>query len=98
MKTSNKVTLAVGILGAIATISAGAIGSKTASNRILTEMQNSIGQISGNNNTVNMNSVDGLVKNFEQLKTSNDRYARQLEEANEELKELKGQIGDIPIL
>lgn len=98
MNTSNKVTIVVGILGAIATVSSAYLSSNYAEQKIMKNLQNSIGEVSGSNNTITLNDVNDFIKDYEKIKVSNDRYATQLEDANKELKELKEQIGDTPII
>ncbi|MCX4375054.1 MAG: hypothetical protein OSJ61_02680 [Lachnospiraceae bacterium] len=97
MSTSNKVTFIVGIIGAIATVSAAFISSNYAEQKIMKNLQNSIGEVSGSNNTITLNDVNDFVKDYEQVKISNERYAEQLNETSNELKELKNQMGDTPV-
>lgn len=98
MKGKNKVTLIASIIGAVATISVGFIGgSSYGQQKLQKNFQNSFEKITGDNNTVNINNVDGFIKDYQNLMTSNDRYAKQLEDATKELEELKAQMGETPI-
>lgn len=97
MSNTNKTTIIVGIIGAFATILAAFIASNYSEQKIMKNLQNSIGEVSGNNNHIALNDVNDFVKDYEKIKVSNDRYANQLEDANKEIEGLKNQIGDTPI-
>ena len=91
-------TLVAAIIGAAATLSASFIGgSSYGRQKIQRNFQNSVEKITGNNNTVNINNIDGFLQEYQNLQVSNDRYAKQLKDTVKELDELKEQMVDTPV-
>lgn len=97
MNKTNRITLIAAALGAAATVSAAFVGSSYGQQKFQKNLQNSIEEITGDNNTVNINNMDGFIKEYQNLMVSNDRYAKQLKDTVKELDELKEQMGDTPI-
>lgn len=98
MNSKNKGTIIAATIGAIATILAAIISSNYQQKKMQTILQNSIEKVTGDNNTININSVDDFIKDYQKVLTSNDRYAQQLEDTSKELEETKKQIVDTPLL
>lgn len=98
MRNENKGTIIAAVIGAIATILAAFIASGYEQQKIQKSLQNSIGKVTGDNNTITINNIDDFIKDYQNKLTSNDRYAKQLEETTKELEEAKKQIVSNPIL
>lgn len=107
MKENNKTAIVVAIIGAVGMIISGIGGSLVGKNSAQEEQekyfQSQIVQIEGNNNSVEINNVDDLVKEYNNLlsenktlKEKNTSYFNDLTETKDKLKSLEAQLGDIP--
>lgn len=90
-------TVITGIFSIVSAVIAAYAGEQIGEQKVYKDLRNSVGEISGDNATVTINDVNGFVKDYENTKKSNDRYAKQLEDTTKELEELKKQVGDTPI-
>lgn len=80
------------------------IGIYAGVQKTISDLENSVGEISGDNATVTINDIDDFIEDYSHIKTSNARYAEQLEDTvkelddtTKELTDLKKQLGDTPI-
>lgn len=97
MKKEIVAALITGTLGVIASLTTAILGVHHGEEKILTKMNQSIGEISGDNANVYFNNVDEFMKDYERTKKSNEIFATQTTDLKKEVDELKSQIGDTPI-
>lgn len=93
---NSKGTIIAAVIGAVATLLTAFFSVNYGEQKMQKNLQNSIEKVTGDNNTININSVDDFIKDYQNTKISNDRYAKQLEESEKELKDIKKQMGDVP--
>lgn len=103
MNEKNKTKIIVAVIGLIGTI-VGAIGGNAyAQNQQSQYIKSQLVNIDGNNNSVVINDVDDLVKEYnkvlgrnETLEEQNTSYFNDLTETKDKLESLEAQLGDIP--
>lgn len=105
MLTNTIIKIIIALIGLAGTIIAAIIGvafGKESQNKYV---QSQIANVSGDGNTVTMNSVDDLVKNYnklceenETLKEQNQQYFNDNKEAKEEIEALTAQLKDSPVI
>lgn len=103
MNEKNKTKIIVAVIGLVGTI-VGAIGGHVyAQNQQSQYIKSQLVNIEGNNNSVVINDVDDLVKEYnkvlgrnETLEEQNTSYFNDLAQTKDKLKFLEEQLGDIP--
>lgn len=103
MKENNKTKIIVAVIGLAGTI-IGTIGGATYTNIQQSQyIKSQLVNIEGNNNSVVINDVDDLVKEYnnvlsknETLEAQNTSYFNDLTDIKEKLKSLEAELGDIP--
>jgi len=94
--SNSKGTIIAAVIGAVATLLAAFFSANYGEQKMQKNLQNSIDKVTGDNNTININNIDDFIKDYQNTKVSNDRYAKQLEESEKELEDIKKQVGDVP--
>lgn len=104
-KKDNRLKIIIALIGLAGTIIAAIIGvafGKESQNKYV---QSQIANVSGDGNTVTMNSVDDLVKNYnklskenETLKDQNQQYFNDYKKVSEEKEALSAQLKDTPTI
>ena len=96
MEKDHKIQIFVGCLGAVGTILGAVIGNMHGIESQNKYVESQVANVSGEGNTVNMNSVDDLVKNYnkmakenEKLKKQNDQYFEENTSSKERIKILE---------
>lgn len=77
MKTSIKAALITGILGIIGTISAAIIGNSTGEKNAVEQLYSQITTVTGDNNSVIINSVDDFLAQYNKLQSENETLKAQ---------------------
>lgn len=103
MKENNKTKIIVAVIGLAGTI-IGTIGGATYTNIQQSQyIKSQLVNIEGNNNSVVINDVDDLVKEYnnvlsknETLEAQNTSYFNDLTDAENKIESLESQIGDVP--
>lgn len=97
-----KVRIFVELLIAVLSLAAGVLGGSFVQNKYI---ESQVANVSGDGNTVTINNVDDLVKNFnklleenETLKEQNEDYYTEYKEAKETIDSLEVQLGDSPAI
>ena len=97
-----KVRIFVELLIAVLSLAAGVLGGSFVQNKYI---ESQVANVSGDGNTVTINNVDDLVKNFnklmeenETLKEQNEDYYTDYKEAKETIDSLEVQLGDSPAI
>lgn len=90
-----KATVKAAIITGICTIIAGAIGGAYVQNRYINSQ---IANVKGDNNTVNINSVDDLIKRYEELELQNSVNLQNYDKVSKENEELKKQQENSPVV
>lgn len=92
MKKDHKIQIFVGCLGVAGTILGAIIGNMYGIESQDKYVKSQIANVSGEGNTVNMISVDDLVKNYNKLSEENEKLKKQNDQYFDENKSLKEQI------
>lgn len=105
MKKETKYEIFISCIGVAGTIAAAVIGNIYGTEKQNEYIQSQVASVTGDGNTVNINDVDDLVKDYNQvleenetLKEQNKEYFENGKEAKNTIDNLEEQLGDTPTI